>query len=180
MVSFIELAEAAGVHVESLRRHRREGCPPTPATRRGIAAWTRRYDAWRAGRRRPAGGHGDIRSAEERRWATLGQRARALSVAFDLEQRRARYVTREAADDQRRRQVEALRGALAEIVERARGGIAGATASGATLAAWLESDYAAIVEAFARTDEDLPEIDTEQTDDVANDGISRRADAVQN
>lgn len=176
-VPFHALARAAGVHDETLRRHRRDGCPPPPSSQRGVAAWVRAYAAWRAARddKAPPPGGGDSRTPGEVKWSERGAQARALSTMFDLQVKQGRYVLREIVDEQRTRQVTAVIAAHASMARRA------GSIFGAEVQAWIEREHRAICDGFADDRDDDDERDeaaraaTEATADVPSDLDSETA-----
>ena len=158
-----ELARRAGQKFDGLRRHLRDGAPTPPRDKRRVAKWLDDYAAWRehraASQRTPGPNGGDNRSPLERLWSERGAQARAQLRLHGLHERTAQYVTRAAADDQRRRQVAAVSQAYEGIVERT------AAAFGPRIAAWLREEFAPVLAQFAEPFDDsegLHEIDTDE------------------
>ncbi len=178
-LTFHDLAAAAGVHVETLRAHRRAGAPAAPPDRRGLAKWVRAYEAWRteraATRATPPPGGGDNRTQGEQTWAARRTKVLALSALFDLQVKQRKYVLREAVDDQRTRQVQLVTLRLAAIA-RKMGPVLYEAASPEFITTTLEGEFRTLCEAFANDDADDAGSEEADTPDAAEPDLAADVD----
>lgn len=165
------LARRAGVKHDTMRDHLKAGAPTPPADKKLVATWVASYAAWREDRRATPAGGGDNRTPGERTWSERGAQARALSTIFDLQVRQSKYVLREAVDDQRTRQVQAVVAALDAMARMA------GTVFGAEVQTWIERECRAICDRFA-DDDDEREVENE-ANTVASAGEAWATDGVE-
>jgi hypothetical protein len=112
-----DLALLAGVHVETLRAHRRAGSPAPPRSKQEIDKWLLEYAEWRSSHGRWPG-PGCKMTAEERAWQERSARALAETREYHLEVLKRRFVAAAAVEDQRTRQVQAVAARLQDAANQ--------------------------------------------------------------
>jgi len=148
-LSELEIAELAGVSVNTWRAHAREGAP-APAKRTHVAAWLRRYHAWRRS-------HGKVSTVElppavdpeAKKWATERAKYLAINARLTVSERMGQLLPRDLVEKDASMAALTVRNRLNDMVRKMASRLFGAPSEVAIEEA-LQAEVDDILRGFAR------------------------------